>query len=64
MKKLTNMQAFNLILKVDQVVHCYSLVPRLHSPAFLTRCEKSWGVEPGNEATLLWNFTAKTKGLV
>ena len=31
-----------------------SLVPRLHSPAFLaTRCEKSWGVEPGNEATPL-----------
>ena len=38
----------------------YSLVPRLHCPAFLapcrkaarfsTRCEKSWAVEPGNEA--------------
>ena len=27
-----------------------SLVPRLHSPAFLALCEKSWGVEPGNEA--------------
>ena len=30
-----------------------SLIPRLHSPAFLapsTRCEKSWGVEHGNEA--------------
>ena len=27
-----------------------NLVPRLHAPAFLTRCEKSWGVEPGNEA--------------
>ena len=33
-----------------------SLVPRLHSPAFLEPCEKSWGVEPGNEASngLIW----------
>ena len=34
-----------------------SLVPKLHSPAFLAlcrkaQCEKSWGVEPGNEATI------------
>ena len=33
-----------------------SLVPRLHSPAFLAlcrkRCEESWGVESGNEARI------------
>ena len=28
----------------------YSLVPRLHSPAFLATCEKGWRVEPGNDA--------------
>ena len=27
-----------------------SLIPRLHSPAFLTLCKKTSGVEPGNEA--------------
>ena len=31
-------------------VFLHSARKRLHSPAFLTQCEKGWGVEPGNEA--------------
>ena len=32
-----------------------SLVPMLHSPAFLTRCTKSWEVEAGNEANCYYS---------
>ena len=47
------------ILMTSNVVTSSSLVPRLHSPAFLATCrkagcEKSWGVEPGNEANLFY----------
>ena len=49
----------NRWLLYSQFYGMHSLVPRLHSPASLTWCEKSWGVEPGNEAivcTYMYRF--------
>ena len=41
-----------ILIGIPFSFHLYSnsLVPRLHSPAFIHSAIKSWGVESGNEA--------------
>ena len=48
-------------------MYMYMYIPWLHSPAFFavfccffTSCEKSWGVEPGNEATCVYTTCVYT----
>ena len=51
-----------LVMQLNSLKTLCSLVPRLHSPVFFShRGKKSWGVEPGNEASPLRVCTGNRK---